>query len=297
MTTGLRKIEPLPRPEKVATVSAVNNLPEFSFVAPEQLLIEESYQRSISKSGRNNILHMVQNWNWAHMKPPVVVRAAQPDRFYVIDGQHTAVAAVTHGGIKKLPVMIVRADSVQERAQAFMGQNERRVSLSLMNKHAARVAAGDDIALRIEQSCANARCAIVGGAAFKMGKQYQVGDVFAISSMVSVVKAKGVAGLTRLLKTLVMAQRGPVLAMEIKALAELLFKIEVAKYRTMEQIALVIMECDPDEWEATAKRINKGWADKGHVERQRPLFKIVAELWAARLDKLPGTVSHVRGDR
>src|SRR5262249_49633203 len=82
------------------------DIPAFEWVDPKTLHVEESYQRKIPDKSRKLIRHIVASWHWAQMKPPICVRD-EKKRLLVIDGQHTAMAAASHKGIKEIPVMIV----------------------------------------------------------------------------------------------------------------------------------------------------------------------------------------------
>src|SRR5437879_2662783 len=120
--------------------------PKFDWVEPGTLYVEETYQRGIVENSLTMVRKIVGRWNWAHIKPPVCVRDAK-GRLVVIDGQHTAIAAISHGGIPKIPVMVVEADSIAARAAAFLSQNRDRIALTATHMHYAALAAGDENAV------------------------------------------------------------------------------------------------------------------------------------------------------
>ena len=66
-------------------------------IDPAELSIDASYQRDLSKKSLRLIQTLVKDWDWRRYKIPVVARV--DDAWHVIDGQHTAIAALTHGGI------------------------------------------------------------------------------------------------------------------------------------------------------------------------------------------------------
>jgi hypothetical protein len=80
------------------------------------------------------IRKIVQTWDWSRMKPPICARD-ESGRLFVVDGQHTSIAAARHPGIKKIPVMIVNVDTVEGRASAFIGHNRDRVAMTSMQLH------------------------------------------------------------------------------------------------------------------------------------------------------------------
>lgn len=117
--------------------------PEFRWVDPASLLVDEVYQRDLSRGSVELIKKIVAGWDWARFKPPVVAETAEG--LEVIDGQHTAIAATTHGGLGQIPVMVVRAAEMADRARAFVGHNRDRLMLSQVNIHYANVAAGGSL--------------------------------------------------------------------------------------------------------------------------------------------------------
>src|SRR4051812_39902397 len=79
----------------------------FEDVDPTRLYVDDQYQRALSRKSHALIRKIVANWDWGRFKPPVV--AEEEYGFDVIDGQHTAIAAASHPGITKIPVMIIEA--------------------------------------------------------------------------------------------------------------------------------------------------------------------------------------------
>jgi hypothetical protein len=112
-----------------------------SSVDPSTLIVEVGYQRDLSGKSLRLIKNIVANWDWAKFKPPVC--AYSPDGLFVIDGQHTAIAAASHPGIKKIPVMVVHRPDIEDRAAAFVSQNMNRVAMSPLQIFHAQLVAGD----------------------------------------------------------------------------------------------------------------------------------------------------------
>jgi hypothetical protein len=156
--------------KKLVAAEIITERPRFIEVDPADLYVDERYQRDVSARGLRLIRKIVQNWNWSELKPPVVVEVFEPLRvtgisesgYHVIDGQHTAIGAVTHNAltssgfksaIGKIPVMVVSADSVEARSRAFLGQNTSRVGITKLQLFRAAVAAGDEDALTATQVC------------------------------------------------------------------------------------------------------------------------------------------------
>ena len=192
--------------------------PVFMDVAPTELLIDGSYQRDLADRGLRLIGRIVEGWDWRRFKPPV---CAWTERgLVVIDGQHTAIAAATHGGLATIPVMVVEAKEAKEQASAFVGHNRDRMSLHATQIHHGAVVAGDPEALRIEGVCAAAGVAIVRNP--YGARKYRVGETVAIVTIANLAKARGDKVAADLLRVLVEAGVGPIGKDQIRAVEELL---------------------------------------------------------------------------
>lgn len=104
--TATRTIQPLDLPN--LTPGGISSArPQFQWVAPTSLLVDEVYQRNLSRGSIELIRKIVARWDWNRFKPPVV--AMTDEGLEVIDGQHTAIAAATHPEITEIPVMLAEA--------------------------------------------------------------------------------------------------------------------------------------------------------------------------------------------
>lgn len=192
--------------------------PEFVWVDPAELLVDGVYQRELSRSSVALISKIITGWDWARFKPPVV---AQTDEgMEVIDGQHTAIAAASHPGIASIPVMVVRAAEVSDRARAFVGHNRDRLMLSQVQIHYANVAAGDEDALTIQQVCDRAGVTMLR---YPSGNgEFKPGETLAIAAIRALVNRRGAMRARIVLQVLAEAHCAPVRSDGIKAVDELL---------------------------------------------------------------------------
>lgn len=216
-----RPIEPMIFPGIIPAKLSTTK-PEFRWVDPSVLLVDENYQRHLSRSGVNLIEKIVEHWDWARFKPPVV--AETEDGLEVIDGQHTATAAATHPRIETIPVMIVRAKELGDRAKAFVGHNRDRLMLSQVQIHFASVTAGDEDATTIQQVCDRVGVKLLryppGNGAFNPG------ETLAVAAIRSLVNRRFAAGARSVLQVLADANCAPVRADGIKAVEAILFDPE-----------------------------------------------------------------------
>lgn len=147
-----RKIDPAP------FLAAAGDLPKVAFgprstvrwLPVAQLLIDERYQRVILGSGRKNVVRIAREFEWAKFIP-VIVADLEKNRYAILDGQHRTTAAAVRG-IEQVPCMIVKADPAKQ-AEIFAAINGQITTMSPMQLHAARVAAGDPRAVRLAQVC------------------------------------------------------------------------------------------------------------------------------------------------
>jgi hypothetical protein len=192
--------------------------PIFEDVDPATLLVEERYQRDLSDKSIRLIKQIVSEWDWRRFKPPVVAFA--DEGLQIIDGQHTAIAAASHPDIKTIPVMVVEAPELETRALAFIGHNRDRLQVTAMQLHHASVAAGDKLALRVEEVCARAGVKLVRAAGG--GHHWRVGETQAINAVRKLVEAHGDVKGRLILAALVAAELAPIAAHEVRA-AEMVF--------------------------------------------------------------------------
>jgi len=196
--------------------------PIFEWVNPADLLVNEAYQRDLAERSIKLIRRIVQGWDWTKYKPPVC--SLGDDGMEVIDGQHTAIAAATHPGIDKIPVMIVETDTVNDRAAAFIGQNMDRLGVTKMQLHKAAVAAGDEDALTIEQVCSRAGITLHASRPHR----WKVGDSMAVVAIGTLINRRHAVGARRVLDVLVQAESAPVTANAIRAVDMILFDPDYA---------------------------------------------------------------------
>ncbi|MCS0501594.1 DUF6551 family protein [Ancylobacter mangrovi] len=242
-TPRRRKIEPLALPGiEPGGAAAEVARPEFRWVRPGTLRVDENYQRNLSDRSISLIRRIVADWDWRRFKPPIVVEVE--GALDVLDGQHTAIAAESHPQVTEIPVMVVRAESREERAQAFIGHNRDRIAVTPTQLHAAAVAAGDPEALTVDQVCARAGLRILrvspGNGAFKPG------DTMAVGAIGALIGRRGAMRARQMLEVLGKARMAPVSFAAIRATEMLLTDPEYAGEITPEDLSSVIMALGPE---------------------------------------------------
>jgi hypothetical protein len=219
--SGYRKITRMNMPD-ITPGGADMAEPKFERANPGDLLVDETYQRNLSERSVKLIRKIVASWDWRTFMPPVVVRTK--DGLHVIDGQHTAIAALTHPAIKDIPIMVVAAPDMASRAKTFLGRNRDRITVTQNQLHVAAVAAGDDTAVTIDQVCQRAGVKILkqppGAGSFK------VGETMAISTITSLVNRRGALKARQVLEVITAAKIAPVPAVLIKSVEALMTEKE-----------------------------------------------------------------------
>lgn len=255
-----RNISPMNMPD-ITPGGADMPEPKFERVDPRKLLVDESYQRNLSERSVKLIRKIVSNWDWRTFMPPVVVRTREG--LHVIDGQHTAIAAATHPKVGEIPIMVVQAPEVKDRAKAFLGRNRDRISVTPNQLYVAAVAAGDEDAMTIDQVCQRAGVRILKQP--PAAGSFRPGDTLAVSSVSALVKRRGAMNSRKVLEVLTGAKIAPVPAGLIKAVEHLMFDQEMAS------------QIDPPDI-TTAVR-----ASLGEIESEAKLFAATHNipLWKA----------------
>ncbi len=124
--SSLRAIEPMALPG-VEPGPVAGAVPRLEWGDPKTLWVDETYQRNLSERLVKLIRKIVAEFDWRRFSPPKVVHV--DGRRHVLDGQHTAIAAASHPGIKEIPWIVLDAPELLDRARAFIGHNRDRVPL------------------------------------------------------------------------------------------------------------------------------------------------------------------------
>jgi hypothetical protein len=251
---GLRSIRPLSRESLrgIEPAEVGKQLPKFEWVDPRTLYVEESYQRAFAQRGTNLVRRIVAGFSWARFKPPICVRTQESGSILVvIDGQHTAIAAASHGGVPKIPVMVVDADDVEARAAAFVGHNRDRIGLTQMVIYHAELASGDPIAMMMDRACRASGATILPGAISTTKTDVAVGATMAVGTIRALAKRHGEEMTAAVLSLLVKAKRAPIKANEVAAVATILTASSFGKVD--HKLRIVVESKSADQWGAIAK--------------------------------------------
>lgn len=224
-------------------------------VKPEDLWIDGSYQRDLGRASISLILNIVRNWDWRKFKPPVVTKDGK-DRYVVIDGQHTAIAAASHPGIDRIPAMFVPMEDVRDQAAAFVSHNVNRINVIAMDKFQARVVAGDENAIIIRDICARHNIVLVRATPAFSAQGLEPNQTTSIATLEKLLKKYGQARFNQIIETASKCSFAPIRADHFTALAILLYESSPGDVKiSTEMLVDVITSISDSDALMSAKRI------------------------------------------
>jgi hypothetical protein len=214
----VRPLAPLDEPGAKLKRNPIPPPPRIAWLALDQLVIDEGYQRALSNNSRRLVRRLVERWDWNCYKP-LSVAAAGDGRYEIIDGQHTAIAAATHGAVETLPCLVLDAATVASRAAAFVGINTDRIPLTPFAVYRARLAAEEPEAVAVDAGLRMAGADLVESLRYDV--EYPPGTVACIATLLQIVRRGGKARLARLLKIAIAAEVGPVPSAVLKGMEQI----------------------------------------------------------------------------
>lgn len=266
--TKLRTIKPMLFPD-LKPASFDGEKPSLKWIAPTDLMVDATYQRDLSERSIRLIRRMIENFSWNRLKPPIVVQVGAAS-FHIVDGQHTAIVAATLG-IPQIPIFIVKAETIDERARAFVGHNSDRVMVSQFDIYRALLASGDPDATDVDNVCRRAGVRI---RVISPSSAIAEGDTAAVGLVRALVKRRGVVLARKVLQCLVKAKRAPITGAEILAVERIL--CEERKDIDVEVLTAAIRV-------EGSEGLNKAHA-KAKTDRT-PWWREVANRWLRRIDR------------
>ena len=265
----LRRIAALRLPD-ITPPAELGTRPELAWVAPAALFVDETYQREFSHRGRALVRRIAAGFNWARYKPPVVVRDRHDGAvvFHVIDGQHTAVAAASIG-IKSLPVFVVGADTLVDRARAFVGHNTDRIGVPTWSRFKALLAAGDEDACDIANVCARAGVRL---RVFGRDSVVAEGDCMAVGRIGRMIKRAGVLRARVVMEALRRGGCAPIDGVQIAAGEHVMMDLHPAA--PMQRLADAIRDAGTGD----------GFDLRGIARREKlPVYMVLGRIWAEHM--------------
>ena len=198
--------------------------PELTWIDPQDLLVDEAYQRELSEKSHKLIRRIIETFDWRRFKPPTCVWTAAG--LEVLDGQHSAIAAASHPAITQIPVVVVEAEQIEDRAGAFLGLNRDRLAITTLQLHAAAVVAGDETAAAVERVCA--ACDVTVLRMPRAGGLSRPRDMTAVKAVADMIRRVGEPVAIHIVRTLAEADLAPISAAALRAAEAILVDREYA---------------------------------------------------------------------
>jgi hypothetical protein len=268
MSSNLRSIKAMTVPD-LKPATEFGPKPRAIWVAPTSLVVDGTYQRDLSERSIRLIRRTIETFRWNRYKPPIAVQMG-PATLHVIDGQHTAIIAATLK-IPEILIMVVGADTVDERARAFVGHNLDRIKVTPFDIYRALLASGDADAVDVDNVCKRAGVRIRH---ISPSSAIAEGDTAALGLVRGLVKRRGVIPARKVLQCLVKAKRAPITGAEILA-ADLIICEERKDIDLDALTAAIRIEGTDGLLKAHARAKTEG----------RPIFREVANRWLRRIDR------------
>jgi len=229
---------------------AAGPAPWLEWIEVEKLVVDDTYQRQIGKRGALNVRQIAENFDWSKFAP-VIVAPIEGGQFAIVDGQHRTTAAMLHN-LKKVPCQVVQADRAKQAA-AYAAVNGNVTKTTAQQLYYARVAAGEQGALALQDVCsaADVRVARRNQVVAKM----KVGETQAVGALARCLATYGKNTLITALQCITQTSDGNagfVRATIIEALCSVLHKHEA--WRESGETLLRVMDkfSFPDAWEEVA---------------------------------------------
>lgn len=158
-------------------------LPELAWIAIDDIVVDDSYQRPLGKSNWVIIRRIAKNFDWSMFSPVLLAPVGQG--YAVIDGQHRVHAARMRG-IARVPAMVVQAGTAGQ-ARAFSWVNGSVTRITPWHVYKAALAAGEDWALRSRDAVAAGDCHLM--TCNKSTKDKKSGEIFSVALIRQLIEA------------------------------------------------------------------------------------------------------------
>ncbi|MDT7527796.1 hypothetical protein OVY29_03850 [Sphingopyxis sp. SE2] len=164
--------------------------PIIEWVAPRDLSVDPSYQRSIDNAAsRRLIASIAASFDWRLFSSLIV--SARPDGSRVIiDGQHRWAAAVRRGDLTHLPCCSFSYPTPEDEARMFITANRARKPMNRLDDFYAALAAADEDALEIHRLVTEAGLTVARSMAVNARKP---GEISFTSSIAAGLRRHGEA--------------------------------------------------------------------------------------------------------
>ncbi|WP_439572618.1 DUF6551 family protein [Phreatobacter sp.] len=143
---------------QAAPPEAAGPAPQLAWLKIADLVVDDSYQRTMSLAGRRNVRAIAETFRWSAFSP-VIVSPVVGGLYAIVDGQHRTTAAALCG-YDSVPCQVIVAGR-DEQAEAFRKINGSTTRIHPMHLFHAAVAAGDPAAVAAMEAARRAGVTIL----------------------------------------------------------------------------------------------------------------------------------------
>lgn len=191
MNDTLFPIVSLPDVEAASPIGEIGTL---QVIPISRLVVDATYQRSVSIGSVRNIRRICAAFDWAKFLPVIVT--ADGDRFSIVDGQHRTIAAASIG-IEAVPCYVLSCGAAQAAA-AFAAINGNVTPMQPIDLWFAELAAGAPKAIALKRVLDSASVKIT-----RKREGFLVGETRSINVLSRALEFYGPALLTTILQCIV----------------------------------------------------------------------------------------------
>lgn len=186
----------------------VGSMPVLQYCSPDQLQIDESYQRSLEAGQSQSLVRRIAvHWDWGLCQPLFVARR-DDGGLYVVDGQHRLAAARLRTDIGQLPCVVTSFATMADEAASFVALNQQRRPLTQLDLFKAALAAGDFEASQVALAIDDAGLSLANTTNNQTMRPGQIGNIGGIRRC---YRVHGLVVLSAALDVMAQAYKGQVL--------------------------------------------------------------------------------------
>jgi len=263
----------------------LGTLPVLQYCTPEQLKIDETYQRTLETGPSQSLIRKIAMfWDWSLCQPLIVSRR-QDGQHYVVDGQHRLAAARLRGDVLQLPCVVASYGTAADEAASFVALNQQRRPLSALDLFKAALIAGDQEATAILKAIEDAGLQLSNHASTHQMKEGRVCNIGGLRRCYerrgSLVLATSLKVLARAFPNQVLRYAGTIFP-GLSAVASDEIKIRTPIAELVEQAGGLFGEVAQVDW---VRRINIAKTGEGNPNTRDAAAIVFRDCWRGRNER------------
>jgi hypothetical protein len=248
----------------------IGQAPELLWVSPEDLYVDEVYQRSLSEASITRIRKIITEFRWDKFTAPNVSEIDEGYR--VLDGQHGAIAALCHPAIDLIPVLNTPGLTVEQQSAAFVSHARDRLNVTRTQIYHSALVAGDPEVVALERVLRRAGVSVRRNP--PSDGVYEPGETMAVGTLLKLLRRRSAEVAVEMLTML--RTRAPVAQIEIDALDLLRHDPDFREDWDVEAITPIV---------AASAGYERREAEQIALVHEKPLARCLAVVWYRRVPR------------